>query len=193
MTQIEEYNKKLIDTREDINILEYSKQINYLTNKIDLSFLQEFIELIDKEDFCIDAKKIYELKIFENISRKDKNGNDIGFHSGCFYTNILKNYKENVDFSAVEKSTALKNMRGLHKTITYMLKPNCFKKILMRNRNTDKYADYYLFLEKILKYYNDYQNLKLKVKNDKLQQIIHAKEDKIDLLIKRYTKTNTRN
>ena len=65
-----------------------------------------------------------------------------------------------------------------------MLKPECFKKILMRNQKTDTYANYYLFLEKILKYYSDYQKLKLKIENEKLQKIINTKEDKIDKLIK---------
>ena len=111
MIHIEEFNKKLTETKDDINILEYAKKVNDITTKIDLSFLQEFIELVDKENFCIDAKKIYELKIFENINRKDKNGNDIGFHSGCFFTNILKNYKENIDYKSVEK---------IYKNITFV-------------------------------------------------------------------------
>ena len=39
----------------------------------------------------------------------------------------------------------------------YMLHPTLFKKILIRSRNTDKYADYYLLLEKCIKHYSDYQ------------------------------------
>ena len=84
MTQIEEFNRKLIETKENINILEYARQINNKTNKIDLSFLEEFIELIDKDEFCINSIKIYNLNIFANLERKsllNKKGN---FHSGRF-------------------------------------------------------------------------------------------------------------
>ena len=91
-------------------------------------------------------------------------------------------YVENIDYILAEISASINN--GPKTIKTYMLKPECFKKILMRNQKTDVYANYYLFLEKILKYYNDYQKLKLKIENDKLQQIINAKEDKIDKLIK---------
>ena len=130
---INEFNKSLVDNKKEINIIEYGKIINKLTDNIDLSFLEVFIGLVDKEDFCIDAIKIYELKIFENINIKDKNGNDIGFHTGCFFKNILKNYKENIDFILVDKSTSIK--KGPKTIKTYILTPNCFKKILMRNRN----------------------------------------------------------
>ena len=158
---INEFNKSLIDEKKEINIIEYGKIINKLTNNIDISFLEEFINLIDNDDFCIVLKKIYDQKIFKNICRKDKHGNDIGFDSSNFYKDILKNYKKNVDFCAQEKSCAQKNMKGLHKIITYMLTSECFKLILMRNRNTKKYANYYLFLEKLVKYYSSYQKMKL--------------------------------
>ena len=159
------------------------EQINNQTNRIDISFLEEFIELIDKEEYCINAIKIYDLGIFANLERKsllNKKGN---FHSGRFYKDILNNkYIENVDYILAEISASISS--GPKTLKTYMLKPECFKKILMRNQKTDTYANYYLFLEKILKYYSDYQKLKLKIENEKLQKIINTKEDKIDKLIK---------
>jgi hypothetical protein len=33
--------------------------------------------------------------------------------------------------------------------------PDAFKKCLMRARNTDRYANYYLHLEKCIQYYNE--------------------------------------
>ena len=42
----------------------------------------------------------------------------------------------------------------------------------MRIKNTDKYADYYILLEKAVKYYNDYQILKLQNKIDKLENTL---------------------
>ena len=49
--------------------------------------------------------------------------------------------------------------------IEYFLKPDTFKKVLIRSRNTNMYADYYLLLEKALKYYNEYQKLNLQTKS----------------------------
>ena len=47
----------------------------------------------------------------------------------------------------------------------YFLHPNAFKILLMRSLNTKKYAKYYIFLENIIKYYNDYQ---IELKNHKI-------------------------
>ena len=47
-----------------------------------------------------------------------------------------------------------------------------FKKILIRSRNTDKYADYYIFLEKCIKHYNDFQLLKQQQQIEKLEQTL---------------------
>ena len=179
------FNKSLIDTKKELNIIEYGKLVNQLTNNIDLSFLSNFIELVNNNDFCIDAQKIFEFKIFDNLNRKDKKGNIVGFDSGCFYSNILKKYQENIDFKALEISSALKNQRGIRKLKKYFLTPKCFKKILMRNQKTDKYADYYLFLEELVKYYSDYQILKFKIENEKKDNILFFKDDKIDCLFKK--------
>ena len=63
-----------------------------------------------------------------------------------------------------------------------MLTPECFKLILMRNRNTSKYASYYLFLQKIIKYYSSYQVLKFKMEKERIQNRELFKDDKIDNL-----------
>ena len=40
---------------------------------------------------------------------------------------------------------------------------------MVRSLKIDKYADYYLLLEKALKYYNEYQKLKMQNKIEKLE------------------------
>ena len=118
--------------------------------------------------------------IFTSLEKKSIIGKKQGFNSYRFFKDIIKDkYKENIDY----KQEGEISPSGQNKK-TYMLKPECFKKILMRNQKTDTYSNYYLFLEKILKYYSDYQNLKLKVENEKLQRSIVLKDDKIDELIK---------
>ena len=44
----------------NINIYEYAEILNDKTNKIDIKFMKEFIELVDKEEFCIHYKKLEE-------------------------------------------------------------------------------------------------------------------------------------
>ena len=52
-TTIEEYNNYLVENQVNINIIEYVKEINKLEFKIDISFIDEFIELVSKNECCI--------------------------------------------------------------------------------------------------------------------------------------------
>ena len=52
---------------------------------------------------------------------------------------------------------------AVEKNINYMT-PDTFKYCLMRSKNTNKYAKYYILLEKCIKYYSEYQILKLQTK-----------------------------
>ena len=47
-----------------------------------------------------------------------------------------------------------------------MMTSDVFKMICMRSKNTKRYAQYYILLEKCIKYYNDYQLLKIQNKLD---------------------------
>ena len=67
--------------------------------------------------------------------------------------------------------------------ITYILHPIIFKKILIRSKNTDKYADYYLLLEMCIKYYNDYYQLKLKKRieeDNKIKLLLLTESETMD-------------
>jgi len=57
--------------------------------------------------------------------------------------------------SAMWQSSENKEAQVLKKE--YMLHPDIFKKCLMKSKNEDKYMDYFLLLEKCIKYYNEYQ------------------------------------
>uniref|UniRef100_A0A6C0ECL0 Uncharacterized protein n=1 Tax=viral metagenome TaxID=1070528 RepID=A0A6C0ECL0_9ZZZZ len=50
---IEEYNTYLINNQININIIEFIKEINKIKYKIDISFIDEFIELVSKDECCI--------------------------------------------------------------------------------------------------------------------------------------------
>ena len=46
-TTIKEYNSYLVENQVNINIINYVKEIKY---KIDIIFIDEFIELVNKDD-----------------------------------------------------------------------------------------------------------------------------------------------
>ena len=64
----------------------------------------------------------------------------------------------------------------------YMLSPDAFKIICMRSIKTRKFARYYLLLEKCVKYYNEYEKLKLEQKINEINKIKILKLEKSDTL-----------
>ena len=52
-TTVEEYNNYLVENQININIIEFVKEINKLKYNIDISFIDEFIELVSKDECCI--------------------------------------------------------------------------------------------------------------------------------------------
>ena len=51
--QIQNLNQKIIDENVEINIVDYVKLINYEVYHIDISFIDDFINLVDKDECCI--------------------------------------------------------------------------------------------------------------------------------------------
>jgi hypothetical protein len=54
---IEEYNTYLVENQINVNIIDFVKEVNKLEFKIDISFIDEFIELVSKNEKLI--KKIF--------------------------------------------------------------------------------------------------------------------------------------
>ena len=50
---IEEYNSYLVENQVNVNIIDYVKEVNKLEFKIKISFIDEFIELVSKNECCI--------------------------------------------------------------------------------------------------------------------------------------------
>ena len=158
--EIQKYNEDLILSNTDINILEYVKKLNDKFYNIDISFIDDFIELVDKDDFCIPHELIYKYGV---LSERD--AHDV--------KRLLEQYNflENEHYIVYREDAV--NLKGDQKggipQNKYLLHPNVFKKCLIRSLKIDKYADYYLLLEKVLKYYNEYQKLKMQNKIEKLE------------------------
>ena len=64
------------------------------------------------------------------------------------------NFEENKLYKPANVGGFITGGRG--NKIEYYLHPKCFKILLMRSLKTMKYAEYYLFIEDIFKFYNDY-------------------------------------
>ena len=154
MTQqeIQAYNQKLVNENEVITIIEYVKKLNDKFYHIDIPFIDDFIDLVNKEDCCINHEILAKYEITSLTSGSNDAKKIIERNDGV----------EGVDFE----------VRPEAERIIYLLHPSFFKKLLIRSKNTDKYADYYLLLEKCVKYYNDYQILKLQNKIDKLENTL---------------------
>ena len=53
MIDIIKFNNDLVESKRNINIIDYVKEINKLSYNIDIEFIDEFIELVEKDQCCI--------------------------------------------------------------------------------------------------------------------------------------------
>ena len=166
--QIQEFNHKLVEDKIDISIIEYVIELNEKFFNIDIHFIDDFMDLVDKDECCINYELLIKYGITSMIGgigdiKKIIERND-GVEGTDFYLSQLA-FRD--DYS--------------HK-ISYVLHPTFFKKILIRSRNTDKYADYYLLLEKCIYFYNQYEKLKLEEKINEINKFKVLKLEKSDTL-----------
>ena len=54
------YISTLLIQNSNINIIDFAKQYNLLTKNIDIHFIDEFLELVTKDECCIHHSKLYE-------------------------------------------------------------------------------------------------------------------------------------
>jgi len=164
------------------DIIKYIEEFNKVSKKpIDISFMSEMMSYVDKDE-CIVPHVL--LRTYGVLTSNDDNlSNDV--------KRILKKYKagdyliSNVGYQVDGKT---------YNRIEYYLHPETFKKCLMRSKNSDKYADYYLLLEKSIKYYHkfqlDYKDKLLKekdktigLKDDNIKNLRLVIEDQNKLLV----------
>ena len=175
-----DYIEHLINNQLNVNIIEFVKELNKIKYKIDISFIDEFIELVNKDECCIHHKMLQKYGI-----SKLKGGTS-------HVKDILNQYNfvESKDYE-LTNVRELRPQGGTSNKNEYYLHPRAFKKCLMRSKNTNIYADYYLLLEDCIKYFNDYQielnkkyivKLKSKIvdKNNKISSL----EEKLNTIIK---------
>ena len=150
--KMQEFNQKLVDLKSEIKIIDYIKTINLKFFNIDISFLEDFLELSQMEGFTIHHDLLYKYEILTGEIRSNN------------VLRLLNQYElENnlhylLELELLDHSSKDKNI--------YMLTNDTFKFLAMRTARTRKYANYFSILEKGIKYYNEYQIL---VRDQKLK------------------------
>ena len=71
--QIKEFNKSLVIDNSEINILDNVKKLNDMVCNIDISFIDDFIDLVGNEGCCIH----HELSIKYEITTLTSGSNDV--------------------------------------------------------------------------------------------------------------------
>ena len=64
-TSISEYINYLIESQINVNIIDFVKEINKLEFKIDISFIDEFIGLVSKNECCIHHKMLEKYEVLK--------------------------------------------------------------------------------------------------------------------------------
>ena len=146
-----EFNDYISNNNIDYDINVYFTKIHELfNNNVDISFMGYFLSLIKKKDeFCVEHTKLIEYGIIKE--RKDNTN----------IKRIIQNenfeFKENIDYTCLSLNVEGQIGRGGHNAKHYKMKPHVFKMCLMRSKNENKYAKYFLELEECFYYYKDYQ------------------------------------
>ena len=176
--KIQEFNKWLVDESIDINIIQYVIELNEDYFQIDIEFIDDFMDLVDKDECCVNHAILQKY----GVSALSNGSNDV--------KKLIERNKGRIDQDYTVRHLA--DREDYSHKIEYFLHPTFFKKILIRSQNTEKYADYYILLEKCIKYYNDYQIMKLKhtiEENNKLKLLKLKKQDTLDRFIIVYDKS----
>jgi hypothetical protein len=137
---------------------------NELSNKNIIYSIQEYLELIHKNFYndikilsCFNLLKLVKKdNIFCINFRKDKS-HDIENLKSKNIKQIIRKNKLIKGIDYIKQKYYYKKIFfiNIFETI-YVLKPDALKKCLLNNQN--KFIKYYLFLEKIIYFYQDYQN-----------------------------------
>ena len=58
-TQIEKFNENLVETCNDMNIIQYVKEINNQFYYLEIDFIDDFLDLCNKDGFIINHEMLY--------------------------------------------------------------------------------------------------------------------------------------
>ncbi len=173
IASITEYTQSLVNAFKKVDLKEFMMKVKAIIHpEMDMSFMDYFLELSKEENdgqFIVHHDKLIEY----GVTTSDRSS---AIKVRLVYLGCI----ENEDFTLHNIVQRNKNGIGATTKFVYMLTPEAFKKCLMRARNhkthtinAEIYANYYLFLEKVIAYYTKYQ-LELE------HAFSQCKDDKID-------------
>jgi hypothetical protein len=171
---VDTFNDRLVTSQRRVDIHSYYDKALVDLFKIDTEiykkeFASQFLSWVDTPDeFCIPHSELSNYGVLSD-KIKDKDSS----RAKKFF-NDTHSYVEGVDYIIIEE-VVNNGLRGQATKKTYMMTPDVFKMCLMRCKNTRKYADYYLILEKVFVYYHRYEKAYLNF-------LCSGKDDKIDNL-----------
>ena len=166
------YLRTLMSDNPNINIIDFAKQYNLLTKNIDVSFIDKFLPMVESDDFCIHHDMLYVYGV-----------SSLTGGSGDVRKFINQNeFIEDEDYRLRKVSNPVPQ-GGYVTRNEYYFHPRAFKMCLIRSLKTRKYAEYYLFLEEVIYWFNKFQIQKLETdlfiaNNKKIMDLID--EDKLD-------------
>lgn len=143
--QINSFNLDLIKLRSNYSINEYLHQLNNIFYKIDKLFIDKLYKLINKETCCIPYTYLEEFNIINTINK---------------YSDVLKLFNKHkfikdIDYVYIKEENK------------YYIHPDVFNELMMTSCKTNIYRNYYIILQKYIKFYNKYK-IKLLNSNKKL-------------------------
>ncbi len=146
--QMEEFNMNLVN---NLNNLQFKEYFDFAKsscfNDIDLDFMEELMQIArSKYLYVIDHTELQRFGVLTNIKTS---------HA---VLKCLNSYfiKPDRDYIVHKSSSKRKQGGGLAKN-EYFLTQAAFKKLLMRAENCEQYADYYVLLEMVISFYNEYR------------------------------------
>lgn len=167
--EIKEYINNKVNKLIKLDMIEFFNYIhNNYYNEVDISFMNYFLSLCGKEnEFCVEQEKLFEFGVLKS--------NTESYHTKRTLNEYLS-LIENEDYKIIEIEQ-LRYQKGCTLKKEYWLTPYALKLALIRSKNTKIYARYYILLELVFKFYNDYQS-------QYQQKLLSMKDDKIDNLTK---------
>ena len=138
-----DFNKKLLSDMKELTVHRYVEEMNESFFHMDISFMEDNMEyLVNKGKCCVPHTKLWEMGVVAKTTS----------------ANILKLLTVTHDFKAgndfICKTYKTKN--GGSPTKKYFMTPNAYFKCLMRSKNTDKYANYFIMLQEAVHYHSLY-------------------------------------
>ena len=174
--QMNDLNINLVNNLNNLQFKEYfdlAKSTHF--NDINLEFMEELMQIARSTHlFVVDQAELKRYGVLKNIK------------TSYSILRCLNSYfmKPDIDYIAHETNVPRKQ-GGSTKKVEYFLTQAAFKKLLMRAENCEQYADYYVLLELIISFYNEYRlmyaNKLISIKDEKIDSLEHRIEELLAL------------